>query len=357
MKNISSYYFAEGRFEVETRFDKSVTLLLTDFFSKQLFELHIFVRSHTEKLLATSIVRKAGYEGALFVLIQPPLSDQCALLTLSVYEAEVYYPIQGLSILKLNSGELYRTGIDDFLTKSISWSDAFTNFDKKLRTASLTMSSVIKTWSYLSSDNSSLGAVESFGSFNRTRSSIFNRIHFQIDSTENNEAFPANTGIGNIGVESPEISGLGFVPSSTDVAITSLENPLQLSATKYGSETGRSEPALFSRAISLKCKSIELVAVAGTAAVVGSNTTNIGDISGQLKTTLGLIQELLSTVSSKGLNDLAYAIIYVQNERDGELILPILTDAFDQVQTLVVQAPLTRSDLLIEVDCLLLGPL
>jgi enamine deaminase RidA (YjgF/YER057c/UK114 family) len=358
MKHISFNQFAEGRFEVKIRSEASVDILLADFLPEHLFELHIFVRSNAEKLFATSLVRDKGYEGALFVLIQPSLSGQCSMLIISVYENEVYYPVRGISVLKMHSGKLFRTGMDDFPINAISWSDAFENFAKKLETASLPMSSIIKTWSYLSCDRSGSGAVESFGSFNRTRSTVFEKILFQIDPIGSGEkAFPANTGVGNLGAESPEISGLGFVPESMDVVITSLENPMQLSATKYGSEAGRSEPALFSRAVAIRCNSIELVAVAGTASVVGSKTTNIGDIAEQSKTTLNLVQELLAQVSRKGIKDLAYAIIFVQDEIDGELILPILRNRLGNVPTLVLRAPLTRSDLLVEIDCLLFGPL
>jgi hypothetical protein len=357
MKNLVSYPFAEGRFEVETRQAKSLPILLDNLSFDHIFELHLFVENAFEKRLATNIVRNAGYKGALSVLIQPPITSKCAMLVLFFYGATLNYPVHGVSVLKLLSGELFRVGMFDYKSDAISWSDAFSKLNEKICSVSFSFSNVIKTWSYLDCDRSGSMASESFKSFNRTRSSVFKETSFRITSRENKNGYPANTGIGNLGVAYPEITGLGFLSNAKNVIVNSLENPSQLSAIKYGSKEGRNEPALFSRAVSLRCDSIELVAIAGTAAVVDSNTSNVGDVCGQLRTTIDLIRKLLSTTSDKNIEDLAYAVVYLQNAVDGDLILPILHDELGSVQTILVRAPLTREDLLIEIDCLLFGPL
>ncbi|MFY1636776.1 hypothetical protein ACN27F_26445 [Solwaraspora sp. WMMB335] len=191
--------------------------------------------------------------------------------------------------------------------------------------------------------------------FNQERTGVFGDTTFAMRAAaEIGRGFPANTGVGEFAAD-PTLTGLAG-RTAGGVRTHSVENRRQVAAFRYGPGTGRPRPAQFSRAVLLAEGGRGLVFVAGTAAVVGSNTV-AADAVEQLDVTLGLVDGLLSCDAvasdglhlSGGLGALLGLTVYVAAPADLAAVRAALAGRLP-VPAVCVLSPLTRPDLLVEVD-------
>ncbi|HEY0699530.1 MAG TPA: hypothetical protein VGD43_17165, partial [Micromonospora sp.] len=167
-------------------------------------------------------------------------------------------------------------------------------------------------------------------------------------------AYPANTGVADFAGRAVLTGIAGRVAGG--VAAVGVENVRQRPPQSYGPGTDRPRPAHFSRAVLLTEGDRALAFMAGTAAVVDSRTRG-ETVEEQLDVTLDITDQLLSTGARVGggrtlvggLDALLHLVVYVARPADVPAVRARLADRVKVPWSCVV-APLTRDDLLVEVD-------
>jgi chorismate lyase/3-hydroxybenzoate synthase len=127
-----------------------------------------------------------------------------------------------------------------------------------------------------------------------------------------------------------------------------VENPRQVSAWRYPRQYGRTPPS-FARATLLPAD--DVLAISGTAAVVGHASAHAGDIEAQLGETLRNLETLLTTGGlPAGFDHRAPLKVYVRRRSDENAVRTFAAKHLPDAPLLIVHGDICRAELLVEID-------
>ncbi|OGV66997.1 MAG: hypothetical protein A2498_11160 [Lentisphaerae bacterium RIFOXYC12_FULL_60_16] len=171
--------------------------------------------------------------------------------------------------------------------------DAFATMDAALAAAGMSFTEVFRTWWFLRD------ILDWYGEFNRARHDAF--------AARSIRSYPASTGVG-MSHTAPvalvaELMAIRPLPGSK-VRITPVDSPLQGPPAAYGSA--------FSRAVEITTPDTQRLTISGTASIApGGATIHVGDLQGQVKQTLAVVQAILESRHMQW-TDVVRAIAYVK---------------------------------------------
>lgn len=195
---------------------------------------------------------------------------------------------------------------------------------------------VQRIWNYLGAINDGTGDDERYKHFCTGRIRGMGDVFAQ--------GFPAATAIGH----HADPGLLQVYLLATDRPGTRVENPRQVSAWRYPRQYGRTPPS-FARATLLPAD--DVLAISGTAAVVGHASAHAGDIEAQLAETLRNLDTLLETGGlPAGFDRLAPLKVYVRHPRDEGAVLAFAERHLPDAPLLLVHGDICRAELLVEID-------
>ncbi|TCV96278.1 chorismate lyase/3-hydroxybenzoate synthase [Luteibacter rhizovicinus] len=135
---------------------------------------------------------------------------------------------------------------------------------------------------------------------------------------------------------------------ATDRPGTRVENPRQVSAWQYPRQYGRTPPS-FARATLLPAD--DVLAISGTASVVGHASAHRDDLDAQLGETLANLDALLTASHMPaGFDSYAPLKIYVRHADHAARVHAFAAAHMPSAPLLVLHGDICRSDLLVEVD-------
>ena len=314
--------------------------------------LHVSVHAAgpAERDKAVAALRERGVGCAVDALVQPPAGAACGAVLWAVTGAVVGHPAPGASRLDIAGGTLVRLGHLD-PGPPTGWAE----LGDRLRPLGLGLDQVWKTWSYLPARPGDEAAAAGFTAFNADRAAVFGDTAFRLEPPAGlDRAYPANTGVADLS-GTGTLTGLAGRPGG-GLRVLGVENRRQTPPHRYGPGTGRPRPAQFSRAVVLAAGGRGLVLMAGTAAVVDAATVGTDAVE-QLEVTLGIVDGLLSggalaaegVTLAGGLAALLHLVVYVARPVDLDRVAAHAA-AWVPVPVLPVLGPLSRADLLVEVD-------
>jgi chorismate lyase / 3-hydroxybenzoate synthase len=195
---------------------------------------------------------------------------------------------------------------------------------------------VQRIWNYLSGINQGTGDNERYKHFcdgrARGMGSFFS------------EGFPAATAIGH---HAGEVL-LQVYLLATDRPGLRVENPRQVSAWEYPRQYGRTPPS-FARATLLPGK--DVLAISGTAAVVGHASAHPGDLDAQLNETVTNLDALLASAGmTAGFDANSPLKVYIRHAGDAGRVRALLDARLPGVPVLLLHGDICREELLVEVD-------
>ncbi|AIF46502.1 pteridine-dependent deoxygenase [Dyella japonica] len=127
-----------------------------------------------------------------------------------------------------------------------------------------------------------------------------------------------------------------------------VENPRQVSAWQYPRQYGRTAPT-FARAMTLPGQ--DVLAISGTAAVVGHASAHEDDLLAQLDETLVNLETLLASAGMPaGFDTQSPLKAYVRHPTDAPLVHDFLQHRLPGVPVLAVHGDICRRELLVEID-------
>lgn len=166
-------------------------------------------------------------------------------------------------------------------------------------------------------------------------------------------AVPAATGIGSQG------GGIAFYfTASRSLPVTSVENPLQVSAYHYPPVYGPRAPK-FARATHLGEPDGGQLYVAGTASIRGHETLHVGDVERQTRLALENIALVIGreNLAAHGLDqghtlaDLDNIKVYIRRREDIPVVRRICDEAFSpSAEIAFLNVDICRADLLVEIE-------
>lgn len=195
---------------------------------------------------------------------------------------------------------------------------------------------VLRIWNYIGAINHGDGDQERYKQF------CEGRAHGQGDFFA--EGYPAATAIGHHGAE----HHLQVYLLACTHAGERVENPRQVSAWHYPRQYGRTSPG-FARAMTLPAQ--DVLAISGTAAVVGHASAHVGDLEAQLNETLTNLAALLASADMPaGFDTHSPLKAYVRHPADAPRVREILQQRLPGVPVLMLHGDVCRSELLVELD-------
>lgn len=195
---------------------------------------------------------------------------------------------------------------------------------------------VQRIWNYLGAINAGTGDDERYKHFCTGRIGGMGEIFAQ--------GFPAATAIGHHAA--PDLLQVYLL--ATDRPGTRVENPRQVSAWRYPRQYGRTPPS-FARATLLPAG--DVLAISGTAAVVGHASAHAGDIEAQLDETLRNLETLLDTGGlPHGFDRSAPLKAYVRRPEDEAIVRAFAAKHLPDAPLLLVHGDICRAELLVEID-------
>lgn len=158
------------------------------------------------------------------------------------------------------------------------------------------------------------------------------------------EGFPAATAIGH----HARAQRLQVYLLACDLPGRRVENPRQVSAWRYPRQYGRTPPS-FARAMSLPGQ--DVLAISGTAAVVGHSSAHEDDLDAQLAETLANLETLLAHAGMPaGFDTHSPLKGYVRHAADAPRVLEFLAARLPGVPVLLLHGDVCRRELLVEID-------
>lgn len=195
---------------------------------------------------------------------------------------------------------------------------------------------VQRIWNYLGAINDGSGDDERYKHFCTGRIRGMGEVFAQ--------GFPAATAIGH----RADPALLQVYLLATDRPGTRVENPRQVSAWRYPRQYGRTPPS-FARATLLPAD--DVLAISGTAAVVGHASAHAGDIDAQLSETLRNLEALLETGGLPGGFDRHAPLkAYVRHAGDAARVEAFAARHLPDAPLLIVHGDICRAELLVEID-------
>ena len=195
---------------------------------------------------------------------------------------------------------------------------------------------VQRIWNYLGAINAGTGDDERYKHFCTGRIGGMGEIFAQ--------GFPAATAIGH----HADPALLQVYLLATDRPGTRVENPRQVSAWRYPRQYGRTPPS-FARATLLPAG--DVLAISGTAAVVGHASAHAGDIEAQLGETLRNLETLLMTGGLPERFDRSAPLkVYLRRPEDEATVRAFAAKHLPDAPLLVVHGDICRAELLVEID-------
>lgn len=195
---------------------------------------------------------------------------------------------------------------------------------------------VQRIWNYIAAINEGAGDNERYKHFCTGRIRGMGDVFAQ--------GFPAATAIGHHA--DPGLMQVYLL--ATDRPGTRVENPRQVSAWRYPRQYGRTPPS-FARATLLPAD--DVLAISGTAAVVGHASAHAGDIAAQLGETLRNLDTLLVTGGlPAGFDRRAPLKVYLRHAEHEPLVRAFAERYLRDAPLLLVQGDICRAELLVEID-------
>lgn len=195
---------------------------------------------------------------------------------------------------------------------------------------------VQRIWNYLGAINDGAGDEERYKHF------CTGRILGMGESFP--QGFPAATAIGH----HADPGLLQVYLLATDRPGTRVENPRQVSAWRYPRQYGRTPPS-FARATLLPA--CDVLAISGTAAVVGHASAHAGDLDAQLTETLRNLDTLLETSGlPAGFDHAAPLKAYVRHPHDADRVRAFAAKHLPDAPLILVHGDICRAELLVEID-------
>jgi chorismate lyase/3-hydroxybenzoate synthase len=195
---------------------------------------------------------------------------------------------------------------------------------------------VLRVWNYLGAINHGDGDAERYKHF------CDGRVAGMGDFFA--EGFPAATAIGHHG--NPH--RLQVYLLACDQPGTRVENPRQVSAWRYPRQYGRTPPS-FARAMTLPAQ--DVLAISGTAAVVGHASAHQDDLDAQLEETLTNLEALLASAGmAAGFDTRSPLKAYVRHVADVPRVREFLHSRLPGVPMLLLHGDICRRELLVEID-------
>jgi len=195
---------------------------------------------------------------------------------------------------------------------------------------------VQRIWNYLGEINAGAGDDERYKQFCTGRIAGMGDVFAQ--------GFPAASAIGHH-------AGQGLLQVyllATDREGTRVENPRQVSAWQYPRQYGRTPPS-FARATLLPAD--DVLAISGTAAVVGHASAHTGDLGAQLAETQRNLDALLSNGGlPEGFDVRAPLKAYVRHPDDAAVVLAFAQAHWPQAPLVLLHGDICREELLVEID-------
>ncbi|URL58351.1 pteridine-dependent deoxygenase [Luteibacter flocculans] len=195
---------------------------------------------------------------------------------------------------------------------------------------------VQRIWNYLGAINAGSGDDEHYKHFCTGRIEGMGEVFAH--------GFPAATAIGHHADEAL----LQVYLLATDRPGTRVENPRQVSAWRYPRQYGRTPPS-FARATLLPAG--DVLAISGTAAVVGHASAHAGDIDAQLAETLRNLDALLAAGGlPPGFDRSAPLKAYVRRPEHAAAVAGFAATHFPQAPLILLHGDICREELLVEID-------
>lgn len=195
---------------------------------------------------------------------------------------------------------------------------------------------VLRMWNYLGAINQGAGDTERYKHFCDGRAR--GMANFFADG------FPAASALGHHG----PAHQLQIYLLACDQPGTRVENPRQVSAWRYPRQYGRTPPS-FARATTLPAH--DVLAISGTAAVVGHVSTHHHDLDAQLAEVLTNLDALLTSADmAAGFDARSTLKVYVRHTADLPRVHALLQQRLPDVPRLLLHADICRSELLVEID-------
>ena len=195
---------------------------------------------------------------------------------------------------------------------------------------------VLRVWNYLGAINQGDGDAERYKHFCDGRATGMGDFFA--------EGFPAATAIGHHG----DPHRLQVYLLACDQPGTRVENPRQVSAWRYPRQYGRTPPS-FARAMALPAQ--DVLAISGTAAVVGHASAHQDDLDAQLEETLTNLEALLASAGmAAGFDTRSPLKAYVRHGADAPRVRAFLHSRLPGVPVLLLHGDICRSELLVEID-------
>ncbi|HET6631831.1 MAG TPA: pteridine-dependent deoxygenase [Rhodanobacteraceae bacterium] len=200
---------------------------------------------------------------------------------------------------------------------------------------------VQRLWNYLGDINAGDGDDERYKRFCAGRARGMDGLF--------DDGFPAATAIGHREGDAP----LQLYCLAADATGTRVENPRQLSAWRYPRQYGPTAPS-FARAMRLPGDAV--LAISGTASIVGHRSLHEDDLDAQLDETLANLRALAAAGGFDGRLEHAVLKAYVRHAEHAGRVDAFLAHHLPNASRLLLAGDICRRELLVEIDGWLYGP-
>lgn len=202
---------------------------------------------------------------------------------------------------------------------------------------------LMRIWNYVPDINDVSDGLEQYQQFCVGRHDAFFESGFETAS-----AFPAATAVGG---RNPALS-IFFL--ATNLPITSVENPRQVSAFHYPAQYGPRSPSFARAVLAQGTPGNEQLYISGTASVVGHRSVH-QEVGLQTEQTLlnmrALVEEAgRQSPSSPRWRDVRALKVYLREAGDLERVRPIVASALPGAPMIVLEADICRRELKVEIE-------
>ena len=248
------------------------------------------------------------------------------------------------------------TNFDDKV--KVQSQEVFTKLDALLSAYGFEVDDIVRQWNYIGNIVSYKDGKQNYQEFNDARS------HYYAQGKWNN-GYPAATGIGS--TDGIIVGGIAF--KKTDAkGVYPIDNPLQIAAHVYSKsvlidndENAVKSTPKFERAKLIESAGGAYCFVSGTAAIRGEESVDPSSAKLQTEKTIENIEYLVSKENLVRFGckpyELKYAFlhIFIKHAEDYEAVRAVVEAAYPQVPALYSVADVCRSELLVEIEGILIS--